>query len=417
MELEGLRGVAAIAVAFYHYLLAFYAMIFYGPIDNVVQNMRFEDKLYGNPITVFFSGTFAVAIFFVLSGFVLTIGFFQTGKVDIIKKLAAKRYLRLMLPALASILICYVLFKFGINHIKEAGAITQSWWLKTTWDFAPHLKDAILGGVWGIFTLPENRYNNVLWTMQIEFMGSFIVFGFAAIFYKAKYRWVLYSALLIAFFNSWLLPFVIGMALADLYANGRIKSIRNPFIAAGLVLGGLFMGGYPLNLVKGTAYQFITIPELAIHWNILYLTLGASVLVFAVLSVSNLAKFFQHKYVSIIGKYTFSLYLVHLAVLYSFTTFIFVVLHSNLGLSFNLSALASIVASVPVVAVATVLFERFIDAPSIRLSSYVANVVLGYKEIDFTSRIRLARRRIGRLIPGRRTLVVQEEFILQEESE
>lgn len=89
-ELEGLRGVAAVVVALYHFLLAFYAIAFFGPAAGSVQNMRFEDNLYGNPIMVFLSGTFAVGIFFVLSGFVLSIAFFQTKKSEVVKKLATK---------------------------------------------------------------------------------------------------------------------------------------------------------------------------------------------------------------------------------------------------------------------------------------------------------------------------------------
>jgi len=90
MELEGLRGVAAIGVVLYHFGLSFYTLAFWGPGVTSVQNMRYEHFLHGNPAMVFLSGTFSVAIFFVLSGFVLSIGFFQTGKLEIIKKLAAK---------------------------------------------------------------------------------------------------------------------------------------------------------------------------------------------------------------------------------------------------------------------------------------------------------------------------------------
>ncbi|MDB5183466.1 MAG: acyltransferase 3 [Candidatus Saccharibacteria bacterium] len=416
-ELEGLRGVAAIAVVLYHYSLAFYAMIFYGSIQNVVQNMQYEDNLYGNPISVFFSGTFAVAIFFVLSGFVLSIAFFQTGKLDIIKKLATKRYLRLMLPALASVMICYVVFKLGIFHIREAAAMSNSWWLKTTWTFTPHLTDAISDGVYGIFTQGSDLYNNVLWTMQTEFLGSFIVFGFAALFYKVKYRWVLYVALMVVLFNTWLLGFIIGMALADAYANGRVKSISNPFAAVVVVVGGLFLGGYPLNIVTGTVYQVFAVPGLAVKWNMFYLTIGASLLVFGVLSVTRLAKFFQNKRVSILGRYTFSLYLVHLVILYSFTTFVFVELRTKLGFGYNLAAVTAIVSSAPVIFGVTILFERYIDAPSIRLSTYFANVVLGNTELDLNRRLQSVARRVVRAIPTRRFSVPQEELLAQEELE
>lgn len=65
-ELEGLRGAAAIAVALYHNILAFYPVIFLGfySVFPVTQHVWFEDNLHGSPFSALLSGTFAVAIFF-----------------------------------------------------------------------------------------------------------------------------------------------------------------------------------------------------------------------------------------------------------------------------------------------------------------------------------------------------------------
>jgi len=88
MELEGLRVIAAIVVVLYHAALIFYPGYFYGVGTPwaPVQNMFLEDNLYQNPLSGLLSGTFAVGIFFVLSGFVLSIGFFQKKDINIIKK-------------------------------------------------------------------------------------------------------------------------------------------------------------------------------------------------------------------------------------------------------------------------------------------------------------------------------------------
>ena len=131
MELEGLRGLAALMVVASHYVHAFYPSLATGNMG--FQHMTYEDNIYGTPLTLAFAGTFAVAIFFVLSGFVLTIGFFQTKKIDIIKKLASKRYLRLMLPALASIFLCLVLMKLNIASIDSAASLAHSKWLADAW--------------------------------------------------------------------------------------------------------------------------------------------------------------------------------------------------------------------------------------------------------------------------------------------
>jgi len=390
-ELEGLRGIAAVVVVIYHFLLAFYAVMFFGVATGNVQNMRLEDNLYGNPIMAFLSGTFAVAIFFVLSGFVLSIGFFQTGKLEIIKKLATKRYLRLMLPALASVILCFTLFILGVAKIHDVAAITHSSWLASTWAFNPDFFGALKSGVYDIFARQGNPYNNVLWTMVYEFAGSFLVFGFLALFGKLKYRWVIYGFLGFATFNSWFFAFIVGMAIADLYAQGYLTTKnRKMRLVVPLLAISLFMGGYPYASVEGTIYQYISFAD-TVNWRMIYLTLGASGVMLIILQTEQVARVMRHKFISKLGKYTFALYLVHLAVLYTIGMGVFLILRNVLGVGFNASAVLTIIVSLPVVAGATYLFEKYIDAPSIRLSSYVTGILLGNLP---TSDLKL---RLGRL--------------------
>jgi len=379
-ELEGLRGIAAVMVVLQHYLLAFYSLAFFGKESGYasIQNMRFEDNLYGNPLSVLASGSFAVSIFFVLSGFVLSIGFFQTGKLDIIKKLAAKRYLRLMLPALASVLLALILIVCGLSYAYEAGSITGSSWLMSAWNVPPDFFGAVKSGVFDIFTKSSGDYNSVLWTMTYEFLGSFLVFGFLALFSKSKFRPLLYIFLLIATFNTWFIAFVIGMIFADMYAKGLMKQKkRSMLLVVPLVLSALFLGGYPLYGVAGTVYQNIGFSGLGINWQLISVITGASLAVGLVLSVSQIARIFANKYISKLGKYTFSLYLTHLLVLYTFTSGVFILLDRQLGVGFNKSALISIVLSIPVMWLVTFLFEKYVDSNSMKVSSYVGGMILG----------------------------------------
>lgn len=384
MELEGLRGVAAVMVAIYHNLLAFYALAFFGvgSINAPIQHMRFEDNFYGTPLSTLFSGTLAVAVFFILSGFVLSIGFFQTGKSEIVKKLAAKRYLRLMLPAVASILLCYVLIKLGFSHTQAAASITHSGWLAANWNFSPSIIQAIWGGMVTIFQVSGNPYNNVLWTMAFEFAGSFIVFGSLSLLGRNRYRWIGYIALCLFFFNTWFLGFVIGMVMADLYHSGVIRrSRRNIGAMVGLIGAMLLFGGYPMGDTAGTIYHYINnILPSGLNSMMLFTIISATLAVFIVLWSSQAGTILEKKYVSAMGKYTFSLYLVHLAVLYSFTTGIFLIFIQHT--SYNKAALLSMVLSIPLVYFATVVFERYIDKPSIKLASQVAAVFLGDKQLN-----------------------------------
>jgi peptidoglycan/LPS O-acetylase OafA/YrhL len=389
MELEGLRGLAAIVVVIYHFSIAFYLVMFFGPgVSAPVQHMRLEDNLYASPIAGLMSGTFAVAVFFVLSGFVLSIGFFQTGKIEIVKKLAAKRYVRLMLPALASILICYTLIKLGLSHTQEAAAVTRSSWLAISWNFVPHLFTAIQNGIFGIFVTGSNIYNNVLWTMTSEFSGSFLVFGTLLMFARSRYRWLVYAALLAITFNTWLLGFVIGMVFADLYSRGIIVQKDRNFMTAGvLLLLGLYLGGYPFGTDLGTtAYAiFGKLPFQGVNYQPMCTTLGASLLVFVVLWTAQFASVLRKKRISVIGKYTFSLYLVHLPILYTFTAGIFVYAYRFMG--YNKAVLLAVVLSVPVVWGATVLFEKYIDSKSVAFASYCSDIYFGKQELRLKERL------------------------------
>lgn len=399
LELEGLRAVAAISVVFYHFFLAFYAYSFFGPASDsvVTQNNFLEDNLYGNPIMAVVSGTFAVAVFFVLSGFVLSIGYFQSHKIESIKKMAAKRYPRLMLPALASILMCFFVLVLGLSHIQEVAHISKSGWLAGTWTFEPNILSALWDGLIGIFSSSGNAYNNVLWTMNIEFVGSFIVFGFLIIFGNAKNRPIAYALLLLFSYNTWFMAFVIGMIMADLYANGKLGSRNLGLSTIFLLVIGVFLGGYPVGGASNTIYSFFTIPDAHVNWVAIYPTVGASILIFVILTTKKVGQIFSGRLLSSLGKYTFSLYLVHLVVLYTFTTLVFLLLRNSIGLGYNTAVMVSIISSIPVVALVTWLFEKYIDAPSIKIASTIGEIIYGRKELRIDKYLTLQRKKMTEL--------------------
>ena len=381
VALEGLRGIAAIVVVFFHAVFLYWSYAIVGDTGAGVQHMRFEDNLFANPMAVIFSGTFAVSIFFVLSGFVLTVGFFSTGREVIIKKLAAKRYLRLMLPALASVMLAWLLMTLGLSSNHEVQQITQSTWLGNQWNHVPDFFAALRQGVWEIFVGGPVNYNGVLWTMTIEFLGSFMVFLVALLFGKHKRRVWVYLLLIILTFNTWYLGFVLGMILADLYSQGKFpfKGVK-PSLAAFLLIVGLFFGGYPFVAPpEGSVYHTLIFGGFTDMQNIaFYTTIGAVCVIVASLTLPWLERFLSNKYISGLGKYTFALYLTHKLVLFTVTVGLFLWLSSFC--SFNVAAIISIVVSLPIIAGVTYIFERLVDKPSIRVSGVFADWLLETKK-------------------------------------
>jgi len=375
VALEGVRGLAAIVVVLHHFLLAFYPIMVAGP--GSLQHSRFEDNVHGTPLAILYAGTFAVAIFFVLSGFVLTIGFFQTKNEVIIKKLASKRYLRLMLPALAVTILCFLLIKLGFpRYIAEMANITGSGWLVGMgWNPDATFLQALYSGTIGIFIEGRSSFDNVLWTMLTEFAGSFIVFAFVLLFGTSKHRWMSYVVVSIFTFNTWFLPFILGMALADLYASGRLEVFKKKRWLIASLVGAIAFGSFPAIGTDATVYSAVSqqlFGGITIDYNILYLTFGATFLIFAVLIGKRVTQWLEKPRVSKLGKYTFSLYLIHLPVLYTVGALVFLALSPHF--TYNVAVLITVLVCIPSVVAATLFFERYIDAPAVRFSGIVAQI-------------------------------------------
>jgi peptidoglycan/LPS O-acetylase OafA/YrhL len=77
---------------------------------------------------------------------------------------------------------------------------------------------------------------------------------------------------------------------------------------------------------------------------------------------------------AMLGKYTFSMYLVHIPVLLTVGASVFLLVYPAAG--FHWAALAAVSASLPVVALVSYWFEKYVDAPAIRASGMFANWIL-----------------------------------------
>jgi peptidoglycan/LPS O-acetylase OafA/YrhL len=102
--------------------------------------------------------------FFVLSGFVLSQPYYAANQLETLRERYLKRYLRLSIPIAASVLIGYLLLKFGLLASAAAAGVSHSDWLKSYWNFAPSLPDALRDASYRVIFLGEDRYNPPLWT-------------------------------------------------------------------------------------------------------------------------------------------------------------------------------------------------------------------------------------------------------------
>jgi peptidoglycan/LPS O-acetylase OafA/YrhL len=323
--LEALRGSAALIVVLCHSITGFLPQ-YYGYIPSLA-----SDRLQGSVFYCFLNGSASVCLFFVLSGYILTRRYCESGDSRILLNGAIKRWPRLMGPVLVTVLISYSLFYFHLYNFQKAGIVSGSHWLvKFAGAFPPteaphaatpaiHYWDALLQGSFLTFFRGDWLFDSSLWTMQPELMGSFIAFGIAPILLKAsKYSFfatiwlVLVTIAMLHFARPDLVAFPIGVTMAVLLP--RKISLGRRFAYPALLLS-LYLLGYP-----GAAVGAYTIfGDLANHGMpfVYPQIVGAAILISLIEIFPPLQRPFTGKISAFLGELSFPVYLLHVLVICS----------------------------------------------------------------------------------------------------
>ncbi len=307
-SLDGLRGLAAVAVVAFHFFSAFAPRAMGEPGLDAAWWVD-------TPINALFNGNFAVHVFFVLSAFVLSASSFAP-RTHLARDLII-RYLRLALPATVSVLIAWGLLLALPDATLNLQRIAPAPWLHWTHQQpVPGLFRALADGLFGIFATGSSFFNNVLWTMQIELFGSFGVYLFFQ--YCRHYRGLLLpliaSVLLLAKLPSAYLSFVLG---AGLCLTMRAGLHLNPWRAMAAFGLGLALGFPSTGFAE--RFELIDLPwrlQPGNPYGVLQ-PLAALLLVAGVIGAPALRRFFAHPVNLFLGRLSFPLYLVHVPLIYT----------------------------------------------------------------------------------------------------
>jgi peptidoglycan/LPS O-acetylase OafA/YrhL len=113
--LDGMKGTASLIVLFSHLVLGFYPYLHLTSQDFFDKQNIIIKIIGSTPLNLIYSGHFAVMVFFLITGYVLSYKYFTTPKThEYITSGAFRRYFRLMIPALFSCLIAYFLLQFDL---------------------------------------------------------------------------------------------------------------------------------------------------------------------------------------------------------------------------------------------------------------------------------------------------------------
>jgi len=388
--LDGLRGVAAIFVIFSHITLLICPYLHLGSSFDA-NPKSWATHLLDSPFTFFFKGTSSVMLFFVMSGFVLSYSMIRKGaRKGFLIHAVIKRYFRLNIPVASSIIFCVILMGFGAFTANLVGPRYDLYNAYTaSFDALTPVKDAIYGSIF----LGNGTFNYVLWTINIEFFGSIMVYALLALLGSQLTMLRLVCIIISAYGIHSGVPFVwgiglfaVGVFLATFDVVHEGSGIRKvgSYI---LLLAGVYLYGFNS---ESTSYAYINgIIDYA-NGHGLQITKGFFVSILGTIMIMTCFVISMHplKFLEItlfqwLGKLSFSVYLTHSIILAAVAPFIIT------RFSFSLTAivLCSLVV-IPVTLAVSSIFSRYIDEVAIRKSGLIATSILARfkKNPELTSR-------------------------------
>jgi peptidoglycan/LPS O-acetylase OafA/YrhL len=281
--LDGLRGWGAVFVLLYHVFC-----------DGLPVDVSFANHLKN---LVPFNGTLAVLVFFVVSGFSLSLRYLADGNIYSWTKIAAGRYLRLVIPIFAACLIVHLVMVFGL----VAATNERMYPFNAFFNFDPTVGHLLRFSLFDVFFNYSSRetYIGPLWTMSVELWGSIVVLLAIVLVRPLPGRLLLLSGL--AGLILWLAPtmttamvalFPAGAVLADCFNRGWIDVTPKWGAAVFILIGCLAP---------------IALPYTVTGWGVA----GALSLTFGCIAFPQIRDGLSSAASSHLGKISFPLYLMH----------------------------------------------------------------------------------------------------------
>ncbi|KAK0715245.1 acyltransferase 3 [Lasiosphaeris hirsuta] len=340
--LDGLRGFAAFLVYIHHHQLWAHGTINYH--QAVIFENAFGWQGHYNFSTFviirnfFTGGHIAVALFYVISGYVLStkaLSLLHSG--DLVKlgdSLASsffRRWFRLYIPCMMTTFI-YI----------------TSWHAIGYWNFAAKAKDTYGEEVWNWYVEFKNfsflfkegpiwvSYNTHLWSIPLEMRGSMIIFMACLALSRATTKARLLCELVLAYYFLYIADgyycalFMTGMLQCDLDGLARRpdgyfpRFLRRlePYkstIYYILFVAGLCLAGVPsataevkdLRANPGWYWLSYLKPQAVFDPKWFYLFFASNMIVACIPRMRWLKRFFESRFCQFLGRISFSLYLVH----------------------------------------------------------------------------------------------------------
>lgn len=339
------------------------------PDSHIPQAFAWETIALLPVFSVFYNGSFAVSIFFVLSGYVLTKKFFETRDTRVLVSGAIKRYPRLVIPAALSVMFAWVLLSLGAMNNHLIPILGSAGWPYGQYEQTVTLFEAVKAGFIGGPIFGDTALNSPLWTIRIELLGSLFLFAAYAITGTNRLARTFICFLVMAVVANW--ESINIVHFVAIFAGSVLNRVIIPvklsayFIATGLLCGGFDYSAF-----------YAWVPSLWGHEKLVMNTIGAIFLVTGTLANRAFSRLLESKVPVYLGKISFSSYLLHWPIICSFSFGMIYVLKFDVGLDHQSAALVVLAMTIVLVIILSTLFARFVDIPAMVLASNFAKLRL-----------------------------------------
>ena len=358
--LDSIRGLAAFTVINDHFVTAY---------NLPCENSFCKDLLDHSPLHIWWDGSAAVSMFFVLSGLVLSLKYFRLGhQADLnsfkLMPYMTARLFRIWLPYLVILLISAAFYWHTVNNPLLKTALPPTEWIVNMWrnhalTALAMLRESFLLSLPAMVVLLPQA-----WTLTIELVLSLLL-PIGLLLAKQGSLWLcLFSmiAILLLGVSPFLMHFALGLLIARYYTVIANYLMPKPWLRRFILLVGLLF------------YTAMSTSEHLFSETFMWIVtgLGAGFIIIYALSSHRTQGFLEWRILRQLGKVSYSAYLIHMLILLCLTPYLLtqLELYSTNRLWLWLSAwLLTIV----IVQLLSLLSYYFIEIPSISLGRKLIN--------------------------------------------
>ncbi|KAK6063134.1 acyltransferase [Seiridium cupressi] len=422
--LDGLRGLASFIVYWHHHELWAHRATDQNRLLENSFGYEGNHHLATFPFVrnFFNGGHYAVATFFVISGYALSskpLRLIHEGEPtklsDNIASALFRRWFRLWIPVIIVTFI-YISSWHALGLWME-NATPKDNWRQEVWEWYASVKN---------FSYPFGNdrqwlsYDLPLWSIPVEMKGSIITYTTLMALSRATQKARLWCQVALIFYFMYIADgyygamFISGMLLCDLdllaekrqlpHFLTRLDSVK-VFIFYHLLVFSMYLGGVPecdstdiANLRKQRGWYYLSLfkPQAVFEYKWFYLFWAAVMLVAAVPRIKWLKVFFETRFCQYLGRISYALYLVHAPILWTIGDRLYTAVGWHTGgqlqnlsswvdkmplpktgpLGLEVAFLLPQIVLLPITIWAAEIVTRFIDEPSVKFTQWLYAQVL-----------------------------------------